>query len=160
MLYTFTAIPCRGYTDAYYSAAPGHICQVIKTGIITSNVVGWMTAGEATGKFGMLSTKVNEEAGAFCNACKIALEAYQALFKNGNEQQGWALKFGIHDGHMVNRDSGPPITGLVSLEECHRRAKEIRTQWTFGGGKVWFLSAVSPDGTLHNFSELSDPYRS
>ena len=69
---------------------------------------------------------------------------------------GWTLNWGIHNGTLTSRDKGDPKKGLESLEACREEA--IRLNRAFGTYRLWYATAVSPEGEETHFPELAHPY--
>ena len=75
-------------------------------------------------------------------------------------QETWSLAWGIHKGTLMSRDQGDTVYGLDSLEECRKKAEDLKRQFGRSGYKLWFATATSSEGESHPFSDLTEPYAS
>lgn len=72
--------------------------------------------------------------------------------------KNWSLRWGIHNGYITGRSDRETIHDLSSLEKCRERAEVLERELE-SGHHIWFMVAVSPDGEMNSFHDLTEPYK-
>ncbi len=71
----------------------------------------------------------------------------------------WTLRWGIHRGTLMSRDTGEPKQ-FDTVEECRTEAARIDESFIGHGWgyRLWFATAHGPDGESVNFPEFNRSY--